>query len=208
MAQDPAAPPPEEAPPAAVTEEVPAAAVTKEAPAAAATEEVSAAVVAEEAPPAAAEEKSATTNVLMVVTNVNKFTDKQGKDMGKQTGWYIPEVAHPYAIFSAAGFGMTFASIKGGECECDFGSYKEWCLKENPDKECVEFLDLIRASDKNEACTDDERKKAVDFIKGSIGRDESGDAKDRKINKIVLNTISFTGLQGKAGNFDIMLSDK
>ena len=149
------------------------------------------------------EQKEASTNVLMVLTNCNKIVGKDGKEM-KQTGWYIPEVAHPYAVFKAAGYGMTFASIKGGECECDFSSYESFCLKENPDKECVEFLDLIRASDKNEACTDAERAKADECVKGSIGRDESGDAKDRKINKIVMNTVSFTGLQGKSANFDIV----
>jgi len=48
-------------------------------------------------------------SVLMVLTS----NDKLG-DLDEQTGWYLPEVAHPYDEFSAAGYSMTFASPKGG----------------------------------------------------------------------------------------------
>ena len=63
----------------------------------------------------------------------------------------------------------------------------------NPEKECVE-LDLIGA-------------KADECVKGLIGRNERGDVKDRKINKVVMNTVLFIGLQGKSTNFDIVSVD-
>mmetsp|Transcript_27224 Transcript_27224/g.29339 ORF Transcript_27224/g.29339 Transcript_27224/m.29339 type:complete len:117 (+) Transcript_27224:169-519(+) len=47
--------------------------------------------------------------MLMVFTS----NDKLG-DTGDKTGWYLPEAAHPYAAFKAAGFDITHASIKGG----------------------------------------------------------------------------------------------
>ena len=39
-----------------------------------------------------------------------------------QTGWYLPEAAHPYQEFTAAGHNVTFASIKGGVAPVDQGS--------------------------------------------------------------------------------------
>ena len=48
-------------------------------------------------------------SVLMVYTS----NDKLG-DTGEKTGWYLPEAAHPYAVFMAAGFSITHASILGG----------------------------------------------------------------------------------------------
>merc|ERR1712129_691930 len=52
-----------------------------------------------------------------------------------QTGWYLPEAAHPYNVFKEAGLEMTWASPKGGEAPLDPSSidaYKE-------DKLCVDF---------------------------------------------------------------------
>jgi len=54
--------------------------------------------------------------VLMVCTSVDKFPD------GSATGWYLPEVAHPYQVFVDAGIEVTWASIAGGEAPCDPGS--------------------------------------------------------------------------------------
>lgn len=34
---------------------------------------------------------------------------------GKKTGWYLPEMAHPYHVFKKAGFSMTLVSPKGGK---------------------------------------------------------------------------------------------
>ena len=44
--------------------------------------------------------------------------DKLG-DTGNPTGWYLPEAAHPYHVFKAAGYTMSWASPKGGEAPCD-----------------------------------------------------------------------------------------
>jgi putative intracellular protease/amidase len=40
-------------------------------------------------------------------------------DTGRNTGWYLPEAAHPWTIFSSAGFTSTFVSPKGGRNRMD-----------------------------------------------------------------------------------------
>ena len=35
---------------------------------------------------------------------------------GKKTGWYLPEVAHPYYMFKDAGYEIEACSPKGGKC--------------------------------------------------------------------------------------------
>ena len=35
---------------------------------------------------------------------------------GKKTGWYLPEVAHPYYVFKEAGYEMEACSPNGGKC--------------------------------------------------------------------------------------------
>ena len=57
---------------------------------------------------------AATKNVLMVVTN----HDKLGST-GKKTGYYLPEVSHPYYKFKKAGYKIVFASPKGGKAPMD-----------------------------------------------------------------------------------------
>ena len=47
--------------------------------------------------------------VLFVVTNHGKMGN-----LDKKTGWYLPEVAHPYHVFKNAGYQMEIASPKGG----------------------------------------------------------------------------------------------
>lgn len=70
-----------------------------------------------EAKEEAKEEAKAAKRVLMVLTS----NDKLGST-GEQTGWYLPEVAHPHKVFTDAGFQLTYASIKGGEAPLDVGS--------------------------------------------------------------------------------------
>ncbi len=53
-------------------------------------------------------------NVLIVVTNHETL----GKT-GKKTGYYLPEVTHPYYKFKDAGFDVTFASPNGGYAPMD-----------------------------------------------------------------------------------------
>ena len=48
--------------------------------------------------------------VLIVVTNCGQIGETSHK-----TGWYLPEVAHPYKVFKDAGIQVTFASPLGGK---------------------------------------------------------------------------------------------
>ncbi|CAN8102343.1 unnamed protein product [Discula destructiva] len=52
--------------------------------------------------------------ILIVLTSHDQLGDS-----GKPTGWYLPELAHPYDVFVAAGAQMTFASPKGGVAPLD-----------------------------------------------------------------------------------------
>ncbi|KAL9980238.1 hypothetical protein ACROYT_G008796 [Oculina patagonica] len=65
---------------------------------------------------------------------------------GKKTGWYLPEMAHPYHVFKKAGYDMTCVSPKGGKAPLDPGSLEQF--KDDP--VCKEFL------------ADSEAMKAVD----------------------------------------------
>jgi putative intracellular protease/amidase len=38
---------------------------------------------------------------------------------GEPTGAYLPEVAHPYGVFTRSGYGVDFASVKGGAIPLD-----------------------------------------------------------------------------------------
>ncbi|KAK3687709.1 DJ-1/PfpI family protein [Podospora appendiculata] len=55
--------------------------------------------------------------ILIVLTS-----HKELGNSGKPTGWYLPELAHPYDIFKAADYEMTFASPLGGVAPLDPGS--------------------------------------------------------------------------------------
>jgi len=57
-------------------------------------------------------------------------------DTGKKTGWYLPEVAHPHQVLTAAGFEIVYVSPKGGESPMDPGSAD--AFKEDP--VCQAFL--------------------------------------------------------------------
>ena len=48
--------------------------------------------------------------ILVILTSA----DKMG-DTGKPTGWYLPELAHPYKDLVDAGFVMESISPKGGK---------------------------------------------------------------------------------------------
>lgn len=70
-------------------------------------------------------------HVLLVLTSHDKLGEHD-----EQTGWYLPEVVHPYDEFKAAGINMTFASIKGGAAPVDEGSVEASA----GDASCVAFL--------------------------------------------------------------------
>jgi len=79
-----------------------------------------------------AAEAPASKRILMVVTNTAGY--KKGDDDHK-CGYYIPEIAHPYAVFKEAGYEMTYVSPLGGDAPCSPDSlemYKE-------DAECKAF---------------------------------------------------------------------
>ena len=48
--------------------------------------------------------------VLLVLTNHEDMGNT-----GKKTGWYLPELAHPYHVFKEAGYSMIMVSPKGGK---------------------------------------------------------------------------------------------
>lgn len=47
--------------------------------------------------------------VLLLLTNHGKMGN-----LDKKTGWYLPEVAHPYKVFKEAGYEVIMTSPKGG----------------------------------------------------------------------------------------------
>eukprot|EP00732_Lithocolla_globosa_P006740 Lithocolla_globosa_v1_NODE_8028_length_870_cov_28.537423.p1 type:complete len:227 gc:universal NODE_8028_length_870_cov_28.537423:186-866(+) len=68
--------------------------------------------------------------ILIVLTSADEIPS-----LKKQTGWYLPELAHPYHVLKGD-FELTMASPKGGASPCDEGSIKAF---ENDDI-CKEFL--------------------------------------------------------------------
>ncbi|KAJ9136509.1 Glyoxalase 3 [Pleurostoma richardsiae] len=52
--------------------------------------------------------------ILVVLTSHSKLGDT-----GKPTGWYLPELAHPYDVFLEHGASVTVASPAGGEAPLD-----------------------------------------------------------------------------------------
>jgi len=79
----------------------------------------------------AAELAASNPSVLMVLTSHSELGDTKAK-----TGWYLPEAAHPFAVFKKAGVEMTWASPKGGEAPLDPSSVKAW----TKDKESMDFM--------------------------------------------------------------------
>jgi len=57
--------------------------------------------------------------VVIVITNDNTVLH------GNPTGWYVPEVGHPWDVFIMANVEMVFASINGGLCKPDAGSFNK-----------------------------------------------------------------------------------
>lgn len=57
-----------------------------------------------------------TPKVLFVLTSQDTLGDT-----GTPTGWYLPEVSHPYAVFTTAGYEIDFVSPRGGEPPMDGG---------------------------------------------------------------------------------------
>jgi len=102
-------------------------------------------VITGQNPPSAAECAKAVVaalapkKIVMVFTNHDKLGDTE-----EQTGWYLPEAAHPYAVFKDAGFDITFASPKGGPAPLDTSSIE--ASKE--DKAAMAFNDDAEMKDR------------------------------------------------------------
>ena len=73
--------------------------------------------------------------ILFVLSSHDKFLN------GHPTGWYLPEAAHPYYAFRQAGYGVDFASPKGGKSPLDPSSVEQF----KDDAECKEFLGDLTA---------------------------------------------------------------
>jgi putative intracellular protease/amidase len=69
--------------------------------------------------------------VLIVVSNHGQLGNT-----GKPTGWYLPEVAHPYHVFTEKGHSVDFVSPQGGAAPVDPGSVE--IFKDDP--VCQNFL--------------------------------------------------------------------
>jgi putative intracellular protease/amidase len=95
------------------------------------------------------EENKPSNKVIIVVTNYTKIPDDKKKELKKEkTGWYLPEVAHPYYYLTKNGIEVTFASPKGGEAECDPDSIKSY----EKDEDCIKFINE-KLNDKNQLTT-------------------------------------------------------
>jgi len=70
--------------------------------------------------------------ILMLLTNHAEMGNT-----GKKTGWYLPEMAHPYHEFKKAGFEITLVSPKGGKAPMDPSSRDAF----GEDPVCKEFLE-------------------------------------------------------------------
>ena len=56
-----------------------------------------------------------TKRILIALTS----HDKKGTTSGEPTGAYLPEIAHPYAVFSKAGYAIDLVSTRGGRVPLD-----------------------------------------------------------------------------------------
>jgi len=70
-------------------------------------------------------------NILIILTNHEDLGTT-----GKKTGWYLPELAHPYHVFDKENYKITLASPKGGIAPMDPSS----AIAFKDDAICNEFL--------------------------------------------------------------------
>ena len=76
-------------------------------------------------------------SVICVVTN----HDQLGSS-GNKTGWYLPEVAHPYEVFTKAGYDVTFVSPKG--VKAPMVSTCTRCCQTYTDSKKKRFISIIQ----------------------------------------------------------------
>lgn len=70
----------------------------------------------------------ATHRALFILTEVNKYTKKaaDGSTSEQQTGFYLPEIAHPHHILTHHGYKVDFATPHGKPAPVDEGSVKDY----------------------------------------------------------------------------------
>merc|ERR1712129_336921 len=90
--------------------------------------------------------------IIIVVSSYTNMpqTAQQKKEnkTAEKTGWYVPEVAHPYNIWKAKGYDITFVSPQGGLASADMSSVKGFV----DDVECQKFTKELM-NEKSEIAT-------------------------------------------------------
>ncbi|GAA6035976.1 hypothetical protein JCM8097_005195 [Rhodosporidiobolus ruineniae] len=82
--------------------------------------------------------------VALILTSHDKLIS------GKPTGWYLPELAHPYYVFKDAGVEVELVSVKGGKPPLDPSSVEQFkddpeCKKFQADEEVQKLLENTKA---------------------------------------------------------------
>jgi putative intracellular protease/amidase len=84
------------------------------------------------------------TAVLMVLTNHDELGDT-----GRKTGWFLPEAAHPWKVFTDAGIDLSWVSPNGGIATMDGvdltdpvqAEFLEAFGKQGPDTQAAQSID-------------------------------------------------------------------
>lgn len=143
--------------------------------------------------------------VLLVLTNHEDMGNT-----GKKTGWYLPELAHPYHVFKTAGYSMTMVSPKGGKAPLDKSSVDAFA----EDPICKEFLksDAMKATETTSTIASvDLAKFDVIFYVGGHG--PMFDLADCEVSKKAVATVYENGgivaavCHGPAGIVNAKLSN-
>ena len=73
-------------------------------------------------------------HIVICLTSNSKYQAGSPRALaGKTTGWYLPEAAHPYYVFTKYHYEVSFASPLGGHAPVDPGSIPK-CKIEDPTK--------------------------------------------------------------------------
>lgn len=140
------------------------------------------------------------TSVLMVMTSHEELGDT-----GQTTGWYLSEAAHPWKVFTEAGFDLLFTSPSGGRPAMDGA--------DDDDEITAEFLDTFGPDGPDTVTPDtiDASQFDVVFFVGGHGAmwDLPG---DERLAGIAADVFDAGGVvsavcHGPAGLVDVVLGD-
>ena len=98
-------------------------------------------------------------NILFIVTNTAQIGPKH-----RQTGYFFPEVAHPYHEFAAQGYTVDFASLKGGAL-----TYEGYDAKDPLMQEFLDSKGFVRLNNSRKLSEVDTRAYDAVFIPGGLG---------------------------------------